>query len=148
MTSERELEALALRLEAPDTNDTDCLAAAEMLRSMAARLQPARWPAGWKLVPREPTLAMETAWEQHYGNTFRGRYSAMLAAAPAAEGVAQTSDAWDAIERHCVVSEAVTPDRADPYGTIGRLIDYHANPTPESREAAQPEAGQREGVTE
>lgn len=46
MTSDNrsDLEALALRLEAPDTNDTDCLAAAEMLRTRAARLQPARVP--------------------------------------------------------------------------------------------------------
>lgn len=36
----------------------------------------------WVLVPRSATLEMERAWEGHYGNTFKGRYAAMLAAAP------------------------------------------------------------------
>lgn len=32
---------------------------------------------------------------------------------------------WDAIVQHCMVTEAVTPDEADPYGTISRVIDWH-----------------------
>jgi hypothetical protein len=41
---------------------------------------------GMVLVPAEPTLAMENAWHKHYGNTFRGRYRSMIAAAPTAGG--------------------------------------------------------------
>lgn len=33
--------------------------------------------------------------------------------------------AWQAIVEACVITEAVTPDVADPRGTLDRLIDYH-----------------------
>ena len=46
-------------------------------------------PEGMVLVPRVPTIAMENAWEQHYGNTFKGRYSSMLAAATPKDQPAQ-----------------------------------------------------------
>lgn len=53
----------------------------------AALAQTAGVADGFVAVPREPTIEMENAWDQHYGNTFRGRYRAMLAAAPSASGV-------------------------------------------------------------
>lgn len=146
--------------------------AADPVADAICRLQPARVPEGvqaivqrkikWRTGEVEKLAAEERRLASHVDLMARHTtaltdlhdIAQALAAAPAAEGVAQTSDAWDAIERHCVVSEAVAPDRADPYGTIGRLIDYHANPAPESREADHsvgvnkmvPEAGQREGV--
>jgi hypothetical protein len=46
---------------------------------------------------------------------------------PAAAAV---PDAWEAIVAQCMVTEAVTPDPADPYGTIGKLMDYAAEPPP------------------
>lgn len=37
----------------------------------------------------------------------------------------QPAAAWQAIVEACVITEAVTPDEADPRGTLHRLIDYH-----------------------
>lgn len=37
----------------------------------------------------------------------------------------QPAAAWQAIVEACVITEAVTPDAADPRGTLHRLIDYH-----------------------
>lgn len=53
-----------------------------------------------------------------------------IAAALAAQGQ-DKPDAMEAIVQHCMVTEAVTPDDDDPYGTISRVIDWHqANTAP------------------
>lgn len=77
-------------------------------------------PAGWKLVPIEPTDEMETAAEDDYeqrGETFPGwksAYAAMLAAAPTAPASAQ-DDAKDAARWRAFVGCA----RIRPLGSAG-----------------------------
>lgn len=50
-------------------------------------------PLGWKLAPAEPTQAMLSAWQSHFGR-IEGAYAAMLAAAPQPPQVEQEPAAY------------------------------------------------------
>ncbi len=49
------------------------------------------------------------------------------------------SDAWQAIVEQCMLTEAVTPRKDDPYGTINDVISYH-----QRAEISEPKDGERQ----
>lgn len=138
---------------------------------LARRLQPARVPEGWQLVPRMATdemLRAVSGWEETVlvaeddhreypvsAETFAEAYRAMLAAAPAAEGGTSEPAETDASGKYGDViierDERGLIQKVYRVGVIGKKLiatnpEYVAHPAPESREADKPEAGQREGV--
>lgn len=153
MTSERELEALAAEgldyfEKAGDDGDKVYVRAIREL--LARRLQPARVPEGWQLVPCEASEEMWSATtevSQYVAfDRFARDYKRLLSAAPAAEG--GMAECVGPHGRTLQLALAVIRDqagRAEAMGANGiaaNLREAHddieataGNPAPESREA-------------
>jgi hypothetical protein len=135
-------------------------AAREREEQLTARLQPARVPEGWKMVPREPTKGMLLAGVNAGVNASPDpwcpkAWAAMLAAAPAPEADAKVSGDemvtllpfLPPIPRRILDAAAAVEDymrrhHPGPWSLFGiRSVQGYANPAPEA-----PAAGQGEGV--